>query len=360
MKKQHNYCVILAGGIGKRLWPCSTKKCPKQFIDFFGTGQTLLQQTYERVSRFILPQNIYVSTFIDYADLVAEQLPNMSKGNILAEPVRLSTAPAVTWASYHIGIHDAGANIFVVPCDQLILDEKRFAEEVEDGLDFVENNKVFLAMGVKATQPNTAYGYIQIGHEESEGLYTVKSFMEKPNESFAKMFVESGEFLWNTGLFAWNFQTMRSLLHEIMPQVEETLSQLKDISLEEELNLVKHYYSMNMHRSIDLIVLERKKNVFVKECFFGWADLGNWPDMRAAEKKDVDGNAVVGHNTVMFSGSQNNVVCLPEKMTAVVQGLDGFLVAMNNNILVICPDNDPALVRRLFNEVQFTLGDEYV
>lgn len=360
MKNKHNYCVILAGGVGKRLWPCSTRKRPKQFLDFFGTGHTLLQQTYERVSRFIISKNIYVSTFSDYAGMVAEQLPRLPRQNILAEPVRLSTAPAVTWASYHIGIHDAEANIFVVPCDQLILDEARFAEDLEAGLDFVAKNDVFLAMGVKAVQPNTAYGYIQMGREEGDGLYAVKSFTEKPDAKFAGMFVESGEFLWNTGLFAWNFQTMRSLLHRTMPQVEETLSHLRDISLKEELSIVKRYYSMNVHRSIDLVVLEKNERVFVKECSFGWADLGNWPDMRAAEKKDVDGNAVVGNNPVMFSGSQNNVVCMPDRMAAVIQGLDGFLVAMNDKVLVICPDNDPALVRRLYNEAQFTLGDEYV
>lgn len=360
MKKTHNYCVILAGGVGKRLWPCSTKERPKQFLDFFGTGQTLLQQTYERVSRFIVSKNIYISTYAGYADIVSEQLPKAPKDNILKEPVQLSTAPAVAWVSYFIGLDDPKANIIVVPCDQLIFDEARFAADLEAGLDFVSKNDKFLAMGVKAQLPNTAYGYIQIGDEMGYDRYDVKSFMEKPDAQFAQMFVDSGEFLWNTGLFAWNVKTMQKKIHEIMPPVEESLTENKEMTKKDKLDLLRKYYPTNAHWSIDLFILEKSSDVVVQKCSFGWTDLGTWPDMRTAEKKDIDGNAVVGKNPVLFYNSQNNVVCMPDRMAAVVHGLDGFLVAMNDNILVICPNNDPALVWRLFNEVQFTLGEKYV
>ena len=360
MKNKHNYCVILAGGMGKRLWPCSTKERPKQFLDFFGTGQTLLQQTYERVSRFIIPENIFISTFTGYAGYVREQLPYVAEQNVLTEPVQLSTAPAVAWASYHIALLDPKANVIVMPCDQLIIDEKRFAADVKAGLDFVAKNGKFLVIGVKAQHPNTAYGYIQTGDELGKGRYKVKSFAEKPTEQFARMFVESGEFLWNTGLFAWNVETMQQMIHEIMPPLDEALAEKKDMSREEKVELLRQYYPTTSNQSIDLFILRKSSGVVVQECSFGWADLGNWPDMRAAEKKDVDGNAVLGHNPVMFYNSQNNVVCMPDRMAAVIHGLDGFLVAMNDNILVICPDNDPSLVWKLFNEVQFTLGEKYV
>ena len=360
MKKTHNYCVILAGGVGKRLWPCSTKERPKQFIDFFGTGQTLLQQTYERVSRFIVPQNIYISTYVGYADFVREQLPDVSDDNVLTEPVQLSTAPAVAWASYHISLHDPKANIVVMPCDQLIIDEARFAADVEAGLDFVAENSKVLVIGVKAHHPNTAYGYIQTGDELGDGRYDVKSFTEKPNEQFARMFVESGEFLWNTGLFAWNVETMKQMVHEIMQPLDEALAEKKNMTRAEKIEYLKQHYPTNAHQSIDLFILRKSSGVVVQECSFGWADLGNWPDMGAVAKKDIDGNAVVGNNPVMFYNSQNNVVCMPDRMAAVIHGLDGFLVAMNDNIIVICPENDPALVWKIFNEVQFTLGDKYV
>lgn len=358
----HNYCVILAGGIGKRLWPCSRRSRPKQFIDFFGTGLTLLQQTYARISRFVSRANIFISTYADYLPMVEEQLAGVARANVLAEPVQLSTAPAAAWASYHIAQRDPEACIFISPCDQLILHEDVFAQELEHALDFVRQRDVFLAMGVTATRPNSAYGYVQMGDEVQPGLYTVRSFMEKPDEQYAQKFVESGEFLWNTGLFLWNSRTIREMLHRMMPLMEERLTPPDGLpaTLEEEIETVRRFYPVSARRSIDLLVLDKCENVYVKRCSFGWADIGCWPELHAAEKKDGDGNAVVGYGKVMVQGCRDTLVCVPDKMAAVVRGLDGYLVAANDNVLVVCPNDDPALVKTLFNEAQVKLGAEYV
>lgn len=368
-KHAHDYCVILAGGIGKRLWPCSRRSKPKQFIDFFGTGRTLLQQTYERIARFIPPANIFISTYADYLPLVSEQLPDVPHENVLAEPVQLSTAPATAWVSYHVSMIDPEANIFISPCDQLILDEDCFIRELETALQFVSTHDVFLAMGVSATRPNSAYGYVQMGDEVQAGLYTVRSFMEKPDADYAERFVESGEFLWNTGIFLWNARTIREMLRTMMPLIDENLSagatlgaggERKPLPLEREIEIVRRFYPISARRSIDLLILDKCENVFVMQAHFGWADVGCWPEIHEVSRKDGDGNVVVGHGRTMMQGCRNTLVCVPDGTAAVVRNLDGYLVAANDGVIVVCPNDDPALVKALFNEAQVKLGAEYV
>lgn len=362
MRNHRDYCIILAGGVGRRLWPCSRKDLPKQFIDFFGVGRTLLQQPYDRIVRLVPCENVLVSTFAGYEELVRRQLPDLPEGNVLSEPVQLSTAPAVAWASRHIALHDPSANIMVTPSDQHIVDENRFVEQLGRGLDFVDGHEDFLAIGVKPTLPNTAYGYIQMGAErEGDCLWSVKSFTEKPAAEYARTFVESGEFLWNTGIFLWNAITMNRLLKTLTPQVTQLMAEFGDsISPADELRIVNEYYPANLHRSIDLIILDTCANVYVQECDFGWADVGSWPEIYKVAEKDADENAILGGGKVLFSGCRDNLVCLPEGMGAVLKGLEGYLVAQKGNMLVVCPNEDPALVRRLANEAQMELGESYV
>ena len=359
---KNNYCIILAGGEGRRLWPCSRKYMPKQFIDFFGTGRTLLQQTYDRFAQFIPRENIFVSTFKDYENLVFEQLPDIPQGNVLIEPVQMSTSPAVAWASYHISSINPEANIVVSPADQHIVNTKRFEQQVHHALDFVANNNVFLAMGVPATMPNTAYGYIQMGEEVKDGeLYRVKSFQEKPAQEYANLFVESGEFLWNTGLFMWNVQSMTKLMREVAPLVAERIEAAAGtVAKDENLALVRDYYPESLSSSIDLLILDTCQNVYVYQCDFGWADVGCWPELHKVMKKDVDGNVVLGKSKVFMSGSSNNIVSVSDKKAVIVNGLDGYLIAENDNVLVICPNDKPITVRRLADEVMVKLGEEYL
>ncbi|MBQ5729938.1 MAG: mannose-1-phosphate guanylyltransferase [Bacteroidaceae bacterium] len=359
---KNNYCIILAGGEGRRLWPCSRKYMPKQFIDFFGTGRTLLQQTYDRFAQFIPRENIFVSTFKDYENLVFEQLPEIPQDNVLIEPVQMSTSPAVAWASYHISSINPEANIVVSPADQHIVNTKRFEQQVHHALDFVANNNVFLAMGVPATMPNTAYGYIQMGEEVKDGeLYRVKSFQEKPAQEYANLFVESGEFLWNTGLFMWNVQSMTKLMREVAPLVAERIEAAAGtVAKDENLALVRDYYPESLSSSIDLLILDTCQNVYVYQCDFGWADVGCWPELHKVMKKDVDGNVVLGKSKVFMSGSSNNIVSVSDKKAVIVNGLDGYLIAENDNVLVICPNDKPTTVRRLADEVMVKLGEKYL
>lgn len=348
-----NYCVILAGGVGRRLWPASDKELPKQFIDFFGSGRTLLQETYDRFVQFIPPEHIYVSTYQGYVDIVREQLPILSERHILSEPVQLNTAPACIWATWHVLAEEPEACIVTTPADQFIRDRERFAKQLGEGLDYVDTHEDFLAVGVRPTLPNTAYGYVQMGESVDGGKrYHVQSFSEKPEESFARLFMESGEFLWNTGIFLWKGKTMAKHLTSvsIRPEVSPTAVAKQMVTFAEEMEQIRTFYPDGQPRSIDLLVLERSKNVVVQECNFGWADVGCWTEMREVLPNDADGNAVSGGAKVMFSGTQHCMVRLPKEMKAVVAGLDGFLVALKGDTLMICPNKDSDQVRRLINE----------
>lgn len=357
--RKHDYCIILAGGVGRRLWPVSREHRPKQFIDFFGVGKTLLQLTYERFSSFIKPENIIVSTFAPYAELVREQLPQLLPDNILAEPTRLSTAPAAAWATWHVTRRDPEACFVSTPADQFITCENSFTRDIETGLDFVRSQDNFLAMSVAALTPNTAYGYIQKGRDLGNRRYAVKTFTEKPPEAFARQFVASGEFLWNTGLFLWNAHAMASLVPQLIPGFpSEATDDFADQA--DEQRLIEQYYPAAEHRSIDNVLLGGEIPVLVQECSFGWKDVGSWPVMQETLPSNVDGNAVIGNGEVLFQGTRRTIVSLPQGMGAVVRGLDGFLVTLQDNILLVTPNEDAARTRLIANEVQMKLGEHYL
>lgn len=361
----------MAGGVGRRLWPVSRQQHPKQFIDFFGTGRSLLQLTYDRVSRFVAQDNIYVCTAEEYAELTRQQLPVLTDEQLLLEPVRLSTAPAAAWASWHIGRRNPNANVLVTPADQFITDEAAFGRELTGALDYVATHDEFLAIGVPAREPNTAYGYIQKGDEATDlpagaaNLYRVKTFTEKPPLEYATTFVRSGEFLWNTGIFLWNVATMKRLEEEIIPGLSH--SDIIISNLDEERALVRLCYPSATREALDGTLLETQP-MAVCECSFGWSDVGSWPVMRSVLPHTADGNAVVltppqaGTDAldapVTFKGTRNTIVSVPANVAAVVRGLDGFLVALEGNVLVITPNDDPSRMRRYSAELQVKYGEE--
>lgn len=218
-----NFCVIMGGGIGSRFWPFSRKTLPKQFLDFFGTGRSLLQQTFDRFKKIIPTENIIVVTNALYADLVQQQLPELKAEQILLEPARRNTAPCIAWASYHIRAINPNANIVVAPSDHLILKEEEFLTAIEKGLDFVAGDNKLLTLGIKPNRPETGYGYIQIAEPAGENFYKVKTFTEKPELELAKVFVESGEFYWNSGLFMWNVNSIIKAGEELLPELAAKL-----------------------------------------------------------------------------------------------------------------------------------------
>lgn len=356
-----NYCVILAGGKGRRLWPCSRSKRPKQFIDFFSTGRTLLQGTFDRVSKLIAIENIYVSTNHEYAHYVLDQLPELPPENVLSEPIHRNTAPSVAWATYRIWRRNENARMMVIPSDQAVFKEEMFLENINEGLDLVADRSMILTMGVKPTRPEPGYGYIQKGEQETEGqIYKVKSFTEKPDRQFAQMFMESGEFLWNTGIYLSNVHYMRDCLHRIFPRVLRQIDEDREVTLEEELLFIEEKFPTYPNVSIDSGLLDGNNLVYVMNCDFGWADLGMWHSIYEGMKKSDQDNVVIG-SQVIIENSRDNIIKLPTDHMGIIHGLEGFIVAEQGNVLLICKKEDSsALIRKYISEVQIKYGEEFI
>lgn len=347
MTKSNNYCVIMAGGIGSRFWPYSRKSKPKQFLDFFGMGRTLLQQTFDRYSKIVPEENIFVATNSQYKDLVKEQLPQLNQEQILLEPARRNTAPCVAWASAHISKMEPDANIIVAPADHLILKEGEFIEAIMKGLDFVAQSPQLLTLGIKPNRPETGYGYIQVADKKQGDFYKVKTFIEKPQLEFAQVFIESDEFFWNSGIFLWKASTILEAFHAHMPDMYEKI-----------MNDDKDFESWP-NISIDYGIMERADNVYVQLCDFGWADLGTWGSLHEASPKDLHKNVIINGNTLLYD-CNNNIIAMPKGKLVVLQGLEDYLVADTDNVLLICRKDDENTIRRYVNDVQIKLGDEFV
>lgn len=357
----NNYCVILAGGKGRRLWPCSRSNYPKQFIDFFGVGRTQLQQTFDRMAKIVPADHIYINTNEEYVNLVKEQLPEVSADNILAEPIHRNTAPSMAWTNHRISMMNPNACIIATPSDQAIFNEEAFRKNVLEGLAFVAENNHFLTMGVKPTRPEPGYGYIQMGDVYSDNIYQVQSFTEKPERDFAKIFMESGEFYWNTGLFLSNVSYLRECFCKILPPVlRDYDKKYPEFSVETENAYMKESFSSYPNISVDFGILEKPSNVCVMRCDFGWADLGTWHSIYEAMQKG-EGDNVIVDSDVLMENCSNTVVKVPKGKLAVLNGLDGFIVAESDNVLLVCKKEDSsALVRKYVNEIQMKKGDEFV
>jgi mannose-1-phosphate guanylyltransferase len=354
--------VILAGGRGRRLWPSSREACPKQFIDFFGTGRTQLQATYDRVIKLLPKENIYICTCKEYLDIARQQLPEVPERNVMVEPIHRNTAPTVAWAAMRIHKKNPEANVLVIPSDQMVLKESNFLRNVEIGFNYVSENDVLLVMGVKPTRPEPGYGYIQLGDLSCKpDVYAVKSFTEKPEREFATMFMQSGEFYWNTGIFQANVRYLLQSFEGIFPEVLRTLRYKKiEYTYEEEMAFVIENYPRYPNISLDYAVLEQGKNVFVMKCDFGWADLGTWHAIYESMSK-VEGDNVIIDSDVMMEDCNNNVIKLPKGKVGVFNGLEGYIVADQGNVLMICKKgDDSSLVRKYVNEVRLKYGDEFV
>lgn len=356
-----NYCVILAGGRGRRLWPSSRMEKPKQFMDFFGTGRSLLQQTFDRVSAFIPVNQIYVVTSMEYRKLLQEQLPEIPSEHILCEPVNRNTMPAVAWAGRRIHRESGSARILVTPADQLVVNEDAFMRNILEGLNYVADNDIMLTMGVRPTRPEPGYGYIQIGESTlANGISKVQSFTEKPDRQFAKVFMESGEFMWNTGMFLTNVMNLRKWCLEVTPDMPYRFAELKgNYSLEEEAQWVLEHFPSYPNLSMDKAALEMTENVYVMKCDFGWADIGTWHSLYEHVQK-AEGENVVLDSEVMMENCRNNIVCLPKGHVGVINGLEGYIIAEQGDVLLICPKEDSsALIRKYVNEITIKYGENY-
>lgn len=350
----------MCGGIGSRFWPYSRTGKPKQFIDFFGTGRSLLQMTYDRMLPLVPPENILVVTNARYIDLVKEHLPMLSDSQILLEPDRRNTAPCIAWATYHIAARNPDASIIVTPSDHLITRESVFEQCVNRGFDFIEQNDALLTLGITPTRPETGYGYIQIGQEIEPDLMKVKTFTEKPDLELAKVFVESGEFFWNAGIFLWRASVIKEALKRYLPDLSSQFEQGEDVfATDRETSYIADIFPACPSISIDFGVMEKADNVYVECVDFGWSDLGTWGSLFDNSPKNITQNVTQKCNVIAYNSS-GNIFMAPDDKLVVVSGMKDFIVADAGDVLLICPKAEEQRIRQMVNDVHQRFDDKYM
>ena len=350
----------MCGGIGSRFWPYSRTSLPKQFLDFFGTGSSLLQMTYERILPLVRAENIIVVTNEDYADLVREQLPEVQSHNILFEPARRNTAPCVAWAARHILALDPEGSMIVTPADHLITRQKDFIESVRTGFDFVEKNNALLTLGITPSRPETGYGYIQAGAKVEGEICKVKTFTEKPDLEMAKVFLSTGEFFWNSGIFLWKATSIIEAFEKCAPEIANIFSRGQhDMGTPRENEFIRNHFASCPAISIDYAVMEKARNVYVETVNFGWSDLGTWSALYDHSPKNREGNVTQNCNVLAYD-STGNIFAVRGRKLVVVNGLHDYIVADAGDVLLICPKADEQRIRNIVNDAQVSFGDKYI
>ena len=351
----------MAGGIGSRFWPMSRTGMPKQFLDILNIGRTLIQSTYDRFEKFIPKENIYVVTSAQYLEIVKEQLPELVEANILCEPSRKNTAPCIAYISYKLNGLDPNANLICAPADHLITEPEAFIDICKNALHFTSHIKALITLGIKPTNPNTGYGYIQYeSMAAGDNIYKVKLFTEKPDKELAKTFVASGDFLWNAGIFVWQVKNIITAFETNIPELHEVFDAEKEnFNTDKEEDAIERIYPQCTNVSIDYAVMEKADNVYVIPASFGWSDLGTWTSAYETFDKDYLDNAV-GGNEVMIIDATKNMVQVPHNKLVVLQGLDDFIVVDTEDVLLICKKDKEQEIKNYVAEVKRNKGDKYL
>ena len=354
----NRYCVIMAGGIGTRFWPMSRQSCPKQFLDILGTGKSFIRHTYERFNNIIPKENFIVVTNSRYKELVLEHIPELTEEQVLCEPIGRNTAPCICYAAYHLRHIDPEAMMIVTPADHLILNEAEFHSIVEDTIEFANENKALMTIGITPNRPETGYGYIQ--KSDNSKISRVKCFTEKPNLELAQTFVQCGEFFWNSGIFIWKVKDIIAALDEHLPTHNALFAEIEaKLGTSEESSAIEHVFSECRPISIDYGVMERAENVYVHRGDFGWSDVGTWGSAYQHSRKDSYANAVNSKQIHTYD-TRNSLIFIPENKAAIVSGLKDYIVVDTEDVLMICPMSDEQNIKSYIEEVRFATGDKHI
>ena len=375
---QNNFCVIMAGGIGSRFWPFSRAEKPKQFLDFFGTGRSLLQMTVDRFRPIIPIENVLIVTNVAYKDLILEQIPDMQESQILCEPARRNTAPCIAYAvaaiKSRVKSQESRAkspesraksvNIVVAASDHLILEEEKFRQTILKAFEFTGKNEAICTLGMQPTRPETGYGYIQFAADKldevkgerlkvkGDGIFPVKEFKEKPDLDTAKAYLASGEYLWNSGIFVWSLETIDAAIKRHLPEVAAIFEKGDGlIGTKDERAFIEEYFPQCPNISVDYGILEKADNVFVLPSSFGWSDLGTWGSLYELSEKDANGNVSL-HSEALFYEAKGNVVTLESGKLAVVQGVEDMIIAEQKGVLLVCKKADEQRIKQFVADVQ--------
>lgn len=359
MQNKNYYAILMAGGVGSRFWPVSTESFPKQFHDMLGTGDTLLQKTFQRLNKLIPTENIFILTNEKYNDLVLQQLPEVKQKQVVLEPAMRNTAPCILYASLKIQKLNPDAVMIVAPSDHWIEDETAFTQNVQQAFQFCEQNDALMTLGIKPTFPNTGYGYIECGNASEENISEVIQFREKPDYNTAKQFLAQGNFLWNAGIFMWSASSVINAFKNNQPELFQHFNKGMDLyNTDAEAKFIEENYAKAENISVDYAIMESSKNVYVIPATFDWNDLGTWGSLYDKLDKDQNQNAVVNAKTLVEDASGNMIRTAKEKVV-VVDGLNDYIIVDKDEVLLIFPKTKEQDIKKVLQNVKNTFGEHY-
>ena len=357
--KNNYYAVIMAGGVGSRFWPISTRKLPKQFHDILGNGKSLIQLTFDRLNGLIPNKNILIATNKNYKKLVQEHLPTINANQILLEPAMRNTAPCILYSALKIYNENPNGILVVAPSDHLIENEKEFLNNIESSFNYCEKNDALLTLGIKPSNPNTGYGYIKFDKSKNE-FKDVLRFTEKPDLETATQFVNSGDYLWNAGIFIWSAKGIIETFKKHLPEMHTLFSKGNEsYNSEKENSFIEENYSKSENISIDFGIMEKATNVCVLPVDFGWDDLGAWTSLHHKLPKDQYENATLGAD-IIYRNSSGNIVKTQSGKHVVIQGLNDYIVIEKEDVLLICPKAQEQEIKEITKEVKEKFGEDFI
>ena len=358
-KKSNYYAILMAGGVGSRFWPVSTQEFPKQFHDMLGTGDTLIQKTFNRLARLIPEENIFILTNERYNDLVFEQLPSVTKRQVVLEPAMRNTAPCILYASLKIQKENEDAVMIVAPSDHWIEDEQAFSDNVKTAFDYCESNDALMTLGITPTFPNTGYGYIEYDKNATTEIKSVNQFREKPDYETAKSFISQGNFLWNAGIFMWSVKSVVSAFKNNQPKLFQLFESGYSVyNTDQEDAFIKDNYKNAENISVDYALMEKSDNVYVIPATFDWNDLGTWGSLYDKLDKDSDANAIVNAKTLL-EDSSGNMIRSKQGKVVVVDGLKDYIIVDKEEVLLIYPKSKEQDIKKVLQNVKAKFGEHY-
>jgi len=359
----NRYVIIMAGGVGSRFWPLSRREKPKQFLDIVGTGETLIQQTYRRFKKSCPEENIFVVTNTDHRNLVIEQL-KIDPSRVLNEPFRRNTAPCLAYGTFRILKENPDALITVTPADHLIVKEDVFSEVIQRCYEFAEKNDALITLGIKPDRPETGYGYIQADQKKPvkgfNNLLKVKTFTEKPDIDLAKVFLESGDFYWNSGIFIWNINAILKAIEKHLPDMYNVFDEGRELfGTKQEKSFIGKTYAECKNISIDYGIMEKADNVYVMGTDIGWSDLGTWSSLYEHSSVDKNKNSVI-RGDVFSYGTHGNLFNITPGKIAVIQGLKDYIVVDSDNVLLIVKKEEEQNIKQYLEDVKNSTKEKFL
>jgi mannose-1-phosphate guanylyltransferase len=360
-KNKNHYAIIMAGGVGTRFWPYSRSSYPKQFLDILGTGSSLLQLTYKRFSKHFLKENIYVVTNQAYIGLVKSQIPDISDHCVLGEPSAKNTAACIAFASSKIHKTNTHSICVVAPSDHLILDESQFMEHLNGAMEYAQKNDALITLGIRPNRPDTGYGYIQyIDEGQDNNIYKVKTFTEKPTLEIAETFLESGDFLWNAGIFVWSGSSIRNSFKEYLPEQYALFHEAsKYYGTPEEAVQIQKIYEQCRSISIDYGIMEKASNVYVIPSDFGWSDLGTWTSLYEVSDKDERGNVIKGKNIFAYDTDDCMISASTKDRLVVVKSTSNLIIVDTPDVLMVCDKSKEQEVKQIVTDIKLKFDEKY-